>query len=1291
MSKKIAIGFDLGTTSVGWSIIKYNENNPRKCELVDRGVRLFDQLQSENQERRMARSQRRRILRKNYRQYKLMKFLIDQKICEHEGEFKNFICKQPNDMMPFEIKIKALEQGISNHELTYLLNSYVKKRGTFIEENYSEKYQNLLNERRIIEIEILSLKEEVKTKNEKELNDLNKKLSKIDKDLKEEKLNVVNDYDSQILPCQNQQNWWNKYGKVNLNKNLNFKVEDYQKELEIILKKQNLLHYKDDLKKIIWNKREYWEGPGSENSFSIWGRYDENGTKKYEKLWEKNIGVCSWFSKEKRTFKNSPKYILFNLINKLSILNFEYKTKRYYLSKKQIREFILYFIKPENIKKEVKVGNIFKWLIKENKIFDVFNDVDEKLLNDKNKEKWLNDLMVFGFNNKKEKQPKEMLIIDIKNFLIIFKYFTKTNQWQSINQENIEILNKIYIKIATNSNYDDLKEIMLSDFNINDQIDKSFWEKESKEMQPGSLSEKAINMYIDFFFKKINDDKKMQDQQTFYIENIIKTNLISCNDFEGKKYFPNNHFKDEIMPPNVKRIFQQATNVFNSILKKYVYKNKFELDFITIELAREINSADEKKKFSKLNDENEKFLDNFKEKYPNEFAKIESAKITNKFLKKLKLWCEQDGKDVYQLNTQNDGLQKINIEELDLCQIDHIFPNSKTHDSRFENLVLTKIENNQEKENKTPYEYLPKDKFDYFNKLWKKLYENNILRLEISRKRQKKSKLDKLCFLGSSNEISSHFFTNALNDTRYATSEFLNQLKIFASCSYNGLLKKTRIQSINGIITNSFKYNSFNEKLKESNLLIKDRQKNEHHSIDALICTVIGKEKWAHDFENQKYKTSEFNLRTGEKINNTINNKFIKKYYENLFEKNILKKINCKYSRMKIEKCNNQKLFNIEKKSIQEQFIKDGKKAWYKIEKEILLNMNLNDYSKKVNEILLDKSMKDYIEKYIINKFSTFQEYCKDNEIKQRCKDILKLDVNPENEKFWNDFFKIKGVPIFKFDTFNNKIKNIKIINFIKHIRIRNKKPIEDKNLSKLFILDKDIKSKKVNNVKLSKKTIYDNKYWKNIIVFLNKNNYVILYITANYFTWDNDKNKMAIDILKIKRWSKENGVDCSSFTCDEHKNIENNTHKIICSICEKMLLKNNDNKLVISRGMCFYLPKISKNISKDDVNVKKIDWDAVYYVSGGSEQKENIEIKKITGIDYSDAFKNKLNEQKLKIDDENNEQKTKAIFQYKKLLNNPEFKREILSIKSFLEKCTCILDIDTLGDYQINYSIFKK
>ena len=103
--KKINIGFDIGTTSVGWSILDNDWN------IIDMGVRLFDDPANakdgklENEKRRSSRTQRRRIRRIRTRKDIFTNFLID-------APFINQINKQATKFVDKHSKKPVLAENV---------------------------------------------------------------------------------------------------------------------------------------------------------------------------------------------------------------------------------------------------------------------------------------------------------------------------------------------------------------------------------------------------------------------------------------------------------------------------------------------------------------------------------------------------------------------------------------------------------------------------------------------------------------------------------------------------------------------------------------------------------------------------------------------------------------------------------------------------------------------------------------------------------------------------------------------------------------------------------------------------------------------------------------------------------------------------------------------------------------------------------------------------------------------------------------------------------------------------
>jgi CRISPR-associated endonuclease Csn1 len=114
------LGLDLGTNSIGWCILDFNEKENR-YNLVDLGVRLWKKSgeKAERRQHRMARRQRKHL---KSRLRKLEKFLNDAKLSIIEK-------KQRGLCSLFKLRVKALDQPLSPEELREILFHIAKNRG----------------------------------------------------------------------------------------------------------------------------------------------------------------------------------------------------------------------------------------------------------------------------------------------------------------------------------------------------------------------------------------------------------------------------------------------------------------------------------------------------------------------------------------------------------------------------------------------------------------------------------------------------------------------------------------------------------------------------------------------------------------------------------------------------------------------------------------------------------------------------------------------------------------------------------------------------------------------------------------------------------------------------------------------------------------------------------------------------------------------------------------------------------------------------------------------------------
>ena len=123
---KYSLGLDIGITSVGWAVIDED-----KGRIHDLGVRIFERAEhpkdgsSLAKPRREARSARRRLKRRRQRLNMLKKSFIDKGLLTKEQI--ETIMNRPNN--PYQLRVKALDEKLTNEELFIALYHLAKRRG----------------------------------------------------------------------------------------------------------------------------------------------------------------------------------------------------------------------------------------------------------------------------------------------------------------------------------------------------------------------------------------------------------------------------------------------------------------------------------------------------------------------------------------------------------------------------------------------------------------------------------------------------------------------------------------------------------------------------------------------------------------------------------------------------------------------------------------------------------------------------------------------------------------------------------------------------------------------------------------------------------------------------------------------------------------------------------------------------------------------------------------------------------------------------------------------------------
>lgn len=783
MKKKINIGLDIGVASVGYSIIDEDNN------ILQLGVRLFDDVASakdgtlKNATRRTKRESRRRIRRIATRKESFKKLLVKYGYCQNNND---------------------IDQLLSIDITRFGVNNPVELKVKALKEKIPENQLLFILFHYLHHRGFFFITEDDAINHNIDLN---------------------------ILPSVELYNFYKENGYYkNCPTSNKYSYQQYLNEINQILRVNNYLNpsFVDKYIKLFTTIRDFSEGPGSEKSPTKYGLYrlDKNGKveKVFENLWDGLVGKCTYYKNENRGAKNSPISEIFNLLNDFSNIYF-YRDKDKKLTKqdkeKILNEYNINFHKNKDYKlSPIKLAKIKK-----------DNLGYENITKDN----------VFGFRTKGD----NAIITELKNYKLIFNFMLLENIIdEKANMWDINVINKaqeIFELLKTNDILKRKDNIKNKFPLIKDEFLELLISKKGvcKVMETHSLSYKAMNEYIDYWINNLDSNK---NQMIFFNEIMIQNEE---NNIYNTKYLPHNIYQDAIISPTAKRALTQTTNVLNKILKKYT--KEFDIDNITIELARDKNVAEEAKAISIANKKNEEIVKNFKK----EFNIPEKTPINSAQKLRIKLWEQQERRDIYD-NTEitfKEIMSGINLD------IDHIIPYSIGADDSMNNKVLTHSYNNKDKSDNTPYQWLvSKIKFDDFEQRVTKLYVDKFIN---------KEKYQNLVYKGDPSQHPEDFIGRNISDTRYASRLTLNLLQDFFDKKQD-LYGHVKVKTVRGQLTNFARYNLFVKEIngKRISRVPKNRDLYCHHAIDASIICFLGmnhKTKLLLNKCNEKIKTKTMN------------------------------------------------------------------------------------------------------------------------------------------------------------------------------------------------------------------------------------------------------------------------------------------------------------------------------------------------------------------------------------------------------------------------------------------------
>jgi len=318
--------------------------------------------------------------------------------------------------------------------------------------------------------------------------------------------------------------------------------------------------------------------------------------------------------------------------------------------------------------------------------------------------------------------------------------------------------------------------------------------------------------------------------------------LYAGRDKDGRMVFNEN--LDVPRNPVVLRALNQARKVLNALVRKYGSPSA-----VHIEMARDLSRPlDERNKIKKAQDE---YRDK-NEKAKSNFAAEHGIAAKGREFERFLLYNEQQCKCAYSLKPLD--LNRV-LHDIGYAEVDHVLPYSRSYDDGKNNKVLVLAEENRNKGNRTPYEYLDgANDSPRWRAFMAYVESNKAYRLA------KRSRLLRKDFAGKAAE---EFRERNLNDTRYICRFFKNYVEDYLKLAEGSEAKRCVVLS--GQMT------AF---LRARWGLVKLRgESDRHHALDAAVVAACshGMVKRLSDYarrkELEKVREGFVDVETGEIVN----------------------------------------------------------------------------------------------------------------------------------------------------------------------------------------------------------------------------------------------------------------------------------------------------------------------------------------------------------------------------------------------------------------------------------------
>ncbi|HRP02340.1 MAG TPA: type II CRISPR RNA-guided endonuclease Cas9 [Candidatus Kapabacteria bacterium] len=824
-------GFDLGVSSIGWSVI-----DPINEKIIDAGSRIFtttldDALKSggvsQNTIRRENRLRRRNLFRKKYRLSLLIKKLKEYNFLPNDIDMSIFF-----KINPYEMRFKALNEEITTTELSRIFYLFAKRRG------------------------FLSSRKEEQSKD-----------TKID----------INIPETAKIGIHDNTKLAQEFGTIGNYFHSIYKADGipytYTERIRNRILTRKIIHNEF---LAIWEKQaEYHPELMTNELRDLIGAF-KKGIIFYQKPLKSqkfNIANCPLEPTKKRCYASHPAFEEFRAWQLVSNLRFGYNKIELSIQEK---EKIIQYLSSK--KGTVLISDIKKKLGKEKEVcnyddkdrvkcmtsnyiinstisseyLDTLLEQPEKL--EKLKADWWERLNYYNSNTK--------LLKFINNYPLNKQIIKEVDKFKKDQQAGYENSSDVEFKKAI---YQFKKERILKI--VGTPLEEgyaSYSLKAIKNTLP--FLRVGYNLYKSIIFgglknvlgerwnsdnyEKINKlihdiDSILEsynniEERNEAIKHLLLT-TFNLNEKElSKLYFSKAELSetevlDKLPPapiiknPTVMKILNQLRKIVNALIDEYGHPEK-----INIELARELKQTEsERLETMQKNKKNEQSREVAKE-----YIERQGYSATSGQIQKYILFKELESHHSPVLSPYSGNVITLSdvFSSDNKIEIEHIIPYSISLDNSLANKTLCEAQINKEKGNMTPYQFFS----SHGN--WEEI-KSRAFKIFPYKKAKK--------FVSEDIPELDNFISRQLNDTRYASKVSVTYLKeICKDVQVSTGQITSSLRKLWGL--NSILSTSEDEEEKQK----KNRENHKHHAIDAIVIALIDK-KMLYHVSNNAYRNEE--------------------------------------------------------------------------------------------------------------------------------------------------------------------------------------------------------------------------------------------------------------------------------------------------------------------------------------------------------------------------------------------------------------------------------------------------